>query len=130
MWLLGFELRTFGRAVGCSYPLSHLTSPAGPVYIASSRIAKAEEVLSQNKQTNKQTNTKEGGRGGGRGGRERRGGGGRGGRRGGRGGERGGGGGERGVGGEGGDGDGGGDVFKINRTNLKWIKMLQWKISG
>jgi hypothetical protein len=28
MWLLGFELRAFGRAVGCSYPLSHLTSPA------------------------------------------------------------------------------------------------------
>jgi hypothetical protein len=27
MWLLGFELRTSGRAVGCSYPLSHLTSP-------------------------------------------------------------------------------------------------------
>jgi hypothetical protein len=27
MWLLGFELRTFGRAVGCSYQLSHLTSP-------------------------------------------------------------------------------------------------------
>jgi hypothetical protein len=27
MWLLGFELLTFGRAVGCSYPLSHLTSP-------------------------------------------------------------------------------------------------------
>jgi hypothetical protein len=27
MWLLGFELRTFGRAVGCSNPLSHLTSP-------------------------------------------------------------------------------------------------------
>jgi len=26
MWLLGFELRTFRRAVGCSYPLSHLTS--------------------------------------------------------------------------------------------------------
>jgi hypothetical protein len=25
MWLLGFELRTFGRAVGCSYPLSHFT---------------------------------------------------------------------------------------------------------
>lgn len=24
-----------------------------------------------------------------------------------------------------GDGGGGGDVFKINRTNLKWIKMLQ-----
>jgi hypothetical protein len=27
MWLLGFELRTFGRAVGSSYLLSHLTSP-------------------------------------------------------------------------------------------------------
>jgi hypothetical protein len=27
MWLLGFELWSFGRAVGCSYPLSHLTSP-------------------------------------------------------------------------------------------------------
>jgi hypothetical protein len=27
MWLLGFELGTFGRAVGCSYPLNHLTSP-------------------------------------------------------------------------------------------------------
>jgi hypothetical protein len=31
MWLLGFELQTFGRAVGCSYPLSHLTSPSGTV---------------------------------------------------------------------------------------------------
>jgi hypothetical protein len=29
MWLLGFELWTFARAVGCSYPLSHLTSPNG-----------------------------------------------------------------------------------------------------
>jgi hypothetical protein len=26
MWLLGFELRTFRRAVRYSYPLSHLTS--------------------------------------------------------------------------------------------------------
>jgi hypothetical protein len=26
MWLLGFELRNFGRAVRCSYLLSHLTS--------------------------------------------------------------------------------------------------------
>jgi hypothetical protein len=26
MWLLGFELWNFGRTVGCSYPLSHLTS--------------------------------------------------------------------------------------------------------
>jgi hypothetical protein len=31
MWLLGFELWTFGRAVGCSYPLSHLTSPSGVI---------------------------------------------------------------------------------------------------
>jgi hypothetical protein len=30
MWLLGFELWTFGRAVGCPYPLSHLTSPQSP----------------------------------------------------------------------------------------------------
>jgi hypothetical protein len=28
MWLLGFELPTFRRAVGCSYLLSHLTSPS------------------------------------------------------------------------------------------------------
>jgi hypothetical protein len=27
MWSLGFELRTFGKAIRCSYPLSHLTSP-------------------------------------------------------------------------------------------------------
>ena len=27
MWLLGFELWTFGKAVGCPYPLSYLTSP-------------------------------------------------------------------------------------------------------
>jgi hypothetical protein len=27
MWLLGFELQTFGRAVGCSYLLSYLISP-------------------------------------------------------------------------------------------------------
>jgi hypothetical protein len=32
MWLLGFELRTFGRAVGCSYPLSHLTSPSVSIF--------------------------------------------------------------------------------------------------
>jgi hypothetical protein len=33
MWLLGFELWTFGRAVGCSYPLSHLTSPCLSFYL-------------------------------------------------------------------------------------------------
>jgi hypothetical protein len=32
MWLLGFELPTFGRAVRCSYPLSHLTSPERIVF--------------------------------------------------------------------------------------------------
>jgi hypothetical protein len=36
MWLLGFELRTFGRAVGYSYPLSHLTSPVFVFLICSS----------------------------------------------------------------------------------------------
>jgi hypothetical protein len=34
MWLLGFELQTFGRAVGCSYPLSHLTSPKQDIFNA------------------------------------------------------------------------------------------------
>jgi hypothetical protein len=33
MWLLGFELRTFRRAVGCFYTLSHLTSPNNFFYI-------------------------------------------------------------------------------------------------
>jgi hypothetical protein len=28
MWLLGFELRTFGRIVSVSYWLSHLSSPS------------------------------------------------------------------------------------------------------
>jgi hypothetical protein len=32
MWLLGFELWSFGRAVGCSYPLSHLTSPFNVIF--------------------------------------------------------------------------------------------------
>jgi hypothetical protein len=35
MWLLGFELWTFGRAVGCSYPLSHLTSPQTKAFLSS-----------------------------------------------------------------------------------------------
>jgi hypothetical protein len=34
MWLLGFELLTFGRAVGCSCPLSHLTSPDKKILIS------------------------------------------------------------------------------------------------
>jgi hypothetical protein len=38
MWLLGFELWTFGRAVGCSYLLSHLTSPPADLFI-STKIA-------------------------------------------------------------------------------------------
>jgi hypothetical protein len=33
MWLLGFELWTFGRAVGCSYLLSHLTSTPPPFLV-------------------------------------------------------------------------------------------------
>ena len=38
MWLLGFELRTFRRAVRCSYPLSHLTSPIQVIFILSSSL--------------------------------------------------------------------------------------------
>ena len=41
MWLLGFELRTFGRTVGCSYPLSHLTSPNKFLLIACSATSLA-----------------------------------------------------------------------------------------
>jgi hypothetical protein len=44
MWLLGFELRTFGRAVGCSYPLSHLTSPS-PGHLKTYSIDHAGLVL-------------------------------------------------------------------------------------
>jgi hypothetical protein len=63
MWLLGFELRTFGRAVGCSYLLSHLTSPgrwisefeASLVYRVSSRIARATQ---KNPVSEKQNKTK------------------------------------------------------------------------
>jgi hypothetical protein len=44
MWLLGFELRTFGRAVGCSYPLSHLTSPPWNLLIFHMSIAKAPHL--------------------------------------------------------------------------------------
>ena len=45
MWLLGFELQTFGRAIGCSYPLSHLSSPflvfltRGFLYVALAEMA-------------------------------------------------------------------------------------------
>jgi hypothetical protein len=41
MWLLGFELWTFGRAVRCSYPLSHLTSPS--VNLLSACYSKARD---------------------------------------------------------------------------------------
>jgi hypothetical protein len=65
MWLLGFELWTFGRAVRCSYPLSHLTSLAGG--FLSSRPAWSSEWVPEqsglhretlsrkNQKTNKQT---------------------------------------------------------------------------
>jgi hypothetical protein len=54
MWLLGFELRTFRRAVGCSYPLSHLTSPLSAFYSAGiigapyPQVVAATEVLAFN----------------------------------------------------------------------------------
>jgi hypothetical protein len=44
MWLLGFELWTFGRAVGCSYPLSHLTSPIN-LFLKSKKEKKKEWIL-------------------------------------------------------------------------------------
>ena len=49
MWLLGFELRTFRRAVGCSYLLSHLTSPnteaLESVHLGANFIAPALPIL-------------------------------------------------------------------------------------
>jgi hypothetical protein len=52
MWLLGFELWTFGRAVGCPYPLSHLTSPTLyflKVIVKALHIEKAEEKKGKKK---------------------------------------------------------------------------------
>jgi hypothetical protein len=46
MWLLGFELRTFGRAVGCSYLLSHLTSPQAELRAAAVLPLRMETFLS------------------------------------------------------------------------------------
>jgi hypothetical protein len=46
MWLLGFELWTFGRAVGCSNPLSHLTSP---VYLFSKNLCAMQVYFKYNK---------------------------------------------------------------------------------
>jgi hypothetical protein len=39
MWLLGFELLTFRRAVVCSYPLSHLSSPSLLFLLSSSPLS-------------------------------------------------------------------------------------------
>jgi hypothetical protein len=33
MWLLGFELRTFGKSSRCYYLMSHLTSPLGYYFL-------------------------------------------------------------------------------------------------
>jgi hypothetical protein len=46
MWLLGFELWTFERAVGCSYPLSHLTSPRFSFLLKVLRSALHQHVCS------------------------------------------------------------------------------------
>jgi hypothetical protein len=51
MWLLGFELRTFGRAVGCSSPLSHLTSPS--VLLLNMLLFQSQKNLSSQKQKRK-----------------------------------------------------------------------------
>jgi hypothetical protein len=45
MWLLGFELRTFGRAVKCSYPLSHLTSPRQGLLLDLNLVGSARGAL-------------------------------------------------------------------------------------
>jgi hypothetical protein len=62
MWLLGFELRTFGRAVGCSYPLSHLTSPVNCILLQTPEdfTEEAKEMLSKQEAVDlpKVTNTK------------------------------------------------------------------------
>jgi hypothetical protein len=38
MWLLGFEIWTFRRAVRYSYQLSHLTSPRNSLFIAVEKL--------------------------------------------------------------------------------------------
>jgi hypothetical protein len=50
MWLLGFELQTFGRAVGCPYPLSHLTSPEEIFHgkCKKQKVVKLFKVIKQN----------------------------------------------------------------------------------
>jgi hypothetical protein len=47
MWLLGFELWTFGRAVRCPYPLSHLTTPKKIFLIQSQPWASVARTLRQ-----------------------------------------------------------------------------------
>jgi hypothetical protein len=47
MWLLGFELQTFVRAVRCSYPLSHLTSPQSVLLTAEPSHQPAFEMFCQ-----------------------------------------------------------------------------------
>jgi hypothetical protein len=57
MWLLGFELRTFGRAVGCSYPLSHLSSPAILFHFKTGVLCIALAVLELTLQTKLASNS-------------------------------------------------------------------------
>jgi hypothetical protein len=40
MWLLGFELWTFGRAVGCSYPLKEINQKKDTNYFLNHQSSK------------------------------------------------------------------------------------------
>jgi hypothetical protein len=44
MWLLGFELLAFRRAVGCSYPPSHLSSPPKSYITAKAGFSQLEST--------------------------------------------------------------------------------------
>jgi hypothetical protein len=64
MWLLGFEFWTFGRAVGCSYPLSHLSSPVCSLYqrilqFQDSQGYTEKPYLEKKQNKNKKQNTKQ-----------------------------------------------------------------------
>jgi hypothetical protein len=58
MWLLGFELWTCGRAVGCSYPLSHLTSPVLGFYVTEYYLTVKNEITKFTSNRAKKTKNK------------------------------------------------------------------------
>jgi hypothetical protein len=48
MWLLGFELRTLGRAVSALNLLSHLISSTGSIYIQAYQIQETDLLVCWN----------------------------------------------------------------------------------